>query len=118
MMHLTSEDLTVRSLVDRIFDLKHLIQLYPAIPKDQAFGKYTLRDDPASKSHPSTPPGFISEQSPKESREPPVDYGAISNIVPRQVPSIFPFLSSDTSKICFVFLLFTERLVGCQHISP
>ena len=33
-------DLTIRSLVDRINDLKHLIYLYPDIPKNLVFGKY------------------------------------------------------------------------------
>lgn len=36
----TSKDFAIRTLADRISDLKHLIYLYPDIPKDQAFGKY------------------------------------------------------------------------------
>ncbi|XP_055953288.1 signal transducer and activator of transcription 5B-like isoform X2 [Argiope bruennichi] len=36
----TSRDFTIRPLADRIYDLKHLLFLYPDIPKDQAFGKY------------------------------------------------------------------------------
>ena len=36
----TSKDFTIRTLADRISDLKHLIYLFPDIPKDQAFGKY------------------------------------------------------------------------------
>jgi len=38
-------DLSIRSLADRINDLKHLTYLYPAIPKDQAFGKYYEPDN-------------------------------------------------------------------------
>ncbi|RWS07662.1 signal transducer and activator of transcription 5B-like protein [Dinothrombium tinctorium] len=36
----TSRDFAIRGLPDRINDLKHLLYLYPDIPKDQAFGKY------------------------------------------------------------------------------
>ncbi|GBM50732.1 Signal transducer and activator of transcription 5B [Araneus ventricosus] len=36
----TSRDLSIRPLADRIYDLKHLMFLFPDIPKDQAFGKY------------------------------------------------------------------------------
>ncbi|XP_054716983.1 signal transducer and activator of transcription 5B-like [Uloborus diversus] len=36
----TSRDFVIRSLADRISDLKNLLYLYPDIPKDQAFGKY------------------------------------------------------------------------------
>ena len=36
----TSKDFAIRTLADRISDLKHLIYLYPDVPKDQAFGKY------------------------------------------------------------------------------
>jgi signal transducer and activator of transcription 5B len=36
----TSKDFAIRTLADRVSDLKHLIYLYPDIPKDQAFGKY------------------------------------------------------------------------------
>lgn len=36
----TSRDFAIRSLADRISDLKNLLYLYPDIPKDQAFGKY------------------------------------------------------------------------------
>ena len=34
------QDLMIRSLPDRIHDCHQMIMLYPAIPKDQAFGKY------------------------------------------------------------------------------
>ena len=36
----TSKDFAIRTLADRVSDLKHLMYLYPDIPKDQAFGKY------------------------------------------------------------------------------
>jgi len=36
----TRKDLMIRSLPDRIHDCPQMIHLYPAIPKDQAFGKY------------------------------------------------------------------------------
>ena len=36
----TSKDFAIRTLADRVSDLKHLIYLFPDIPKDQAFGKY------------------------------------------------------------------------------
>lgn len=36
----TSKDFAIRTLADRISDLKHLMYLFPDIPKDQAFGKY------------------------------------------------------------------------------
>lgn len=36
----TSKDFAIRSLADRVFDLQHLLYLYPDISKDQAFSKY------------------------------------------------------------------------------
>ena len=36
----TRKDLMIRSLPDRIHDCGQMINLYPNIPKDQAFGKY------------------------------------------------------------------------------
>lgn len=36
----THKDFAIRTLADRIQDLKPLIFLYPDIPKDQAFSKY------------------------------------------------------------------------------
>ncbi|GAB6019391.1 hypothetical protein CHUAL_000975 [Chamberlinius hualienensis] len=36
----THKDFAIRSLADRINDLKPLVYLYPDIPKDQAFSKY------------------------------------------------------------------------------
>ena len=36
----TSKDFVIRKLADRIFDLEHLLYLYPDVPKDEAFGKY------------------------------------------------------------------------------
>jgi len=36
----TRKDLMIRSLPDRIHDCHQMINLYPNIPKDQAFGKY------------------------------------------------------------------------------
>ncbi|KAG1683304.1 Signal transducer and activator of transcription 5B [Nymphon striatum] len=36
----TIRDFTIRTLADRISDLKHLTHLYPGIPTDQAFSKY------------------------------------------------------------------------------
>lgn len=36
----TNRDFAIRSLADRIHDLKHLLYLYADRPKDQAFGKY------------------------------------------------------------------------------
>jgi len=36
----TSKDLVIRKLADRISDLKHLLFLYPDVPKDVVFGKY------------------------------------------------------------------------------
>ena len=36
----TNKDFAIRSLADRLSDLKHLIYLYPDIIKDQAFSKY------------------------------------------------------------------------------
>ncbi|XP_026823730.1 signal transducer and activator of transcription 5B isoform X2 [Ooceraea biroi] len=36
----TSKDFAIRSLADRVFDLQHLLYLYPDIAKDQAFSKY------------------------------------------------------------------------------
>nr|XP_006814943.1 PREDICTED: signal transducer and activator of transcription 5B isoform X3 [Saccoglossus kowalevskii] len=39
----TSEDFNIRSLADRILDLPQLVNLYPDIPKDLAFAKYTKK---------------------------------------------------------------------------
>ena len=50
-----SRDLSIRSLADRINDLKHLTYLYPAIPKDQAFAKYY---EPDNDTNPA-PNGYI-----------------------------------------------------------
>ncbi len=36
----TSKDLVIRTLADRISDLKHLLFLYPGVAKDAVFGKY------------------------------------------------------------------------------
>ena len=36
----TNRDFAIRSLADRIHDLKHLLYLYPDRSKDLAFGKY------------------------------------------------------------------------------
>ena len=36
----TRKDLMIRSLPDRIHDCHQMINLYPNMPKDQAFGKY------------------------------------------------------------------------------
>jgi len=36
----TSKDFAIRSLADRVYDLQHLVYLYPDISKDQAFSKY------------------------------------------------------------------------------
>ena len=36
----TRKDLMIHSLPDRIHDCHQMINLYPNIPKDQAFGKY------------------------------------------------------------------------------
>lgn len=36
----TSKDFAIRSLADRVFDLQHLLYLYPDLSKDQAFSKY------------------------------------------------------------------------------
>ncbi|XP_066300615.1 signal transducer and activator of transcription 5B-like isoform X1 [Branchiostoma lanceolatum] len=45
----TTRDFGIRSLADRIHDLPHLVNLYPDIPKDEAFSKYytPIRDKPA-----------------------------------------------------------------------
>lgn len=39
----TSRDFAIRGLADRINDLHNLLYLYPAIPKEHAFGKYYTR---------------------------------------------------------------------------
>ncbi|KAK2713763.1 signal transducer and activator of transcription 5B-like isoform X2 [Artemia franciscana] len=44
-----TKDFTIRSLADRIFDLKYLTHLYPDIPKDVAFHKYYTPADPADR---------------------------------------------------------------------
>lgn len=36
----TSKDFAIRSLADRVNDLKHLLYLYPDTAKDVAFTKY------------------------------------------------------------------------------
>jgi signal transducer and activator of transcription 5B len=35
-----AKDFVIRSLADRISDLKYLVNLYPDVPKDEAFGKF------------------------------------------------------------------------------
>ncbi|XP_022249691.1 signal transducer and activator of transcription 5B-like isoform X2 [Limulus polyphemus] len=52
----TSRDFTIRSLADRINDLKHLSYLYPDIPKDQAFGKYYT---PYTENQPPSSNGYV-----------------------------------------------------------
>ncbi|CAG0900048.1 unnamed protein product [Darwinula stevensoni] len=42
----TGKDFTIRSLADRISDLKYLMYLFPHIPKDEAFSKYYTLDEP------------------------------------------------------------------------
>ncbi|KAL5010871.1 hypothetical protein ScPMuIL_013176 [Solemya velum] len=46
----TAKDFTIRSLADRIMDLKDLKFLYPDISKDMAFEKYCNQKDKVSKS--------------------------------------------------------------------
>ncbi|OQR70404.1 signal transducer and activator of transcription 5A-like [Tropilaelaps mercedesae] len=36
----TAKDFQIRSLADRISDIKHIFNLYPDVPKNQAFGKH------------------------------------------------------------------------------
>lgn len=36
----TGKDFAIRSLADRIYDLQHLLYLYPNLNKDQVFSKY------------------------------------------------------------------------------
>lgn len=36
----TSNDLKIKSMADRIHDIKQLTHLYPDVPKDAVFGKY------------------------------------------------------------------------------
>ncbi|XP_046639014.1 signal transducer and activator of transcription 5B-like isoform X1 [Daphnia pulicaria] len=106
----TSKDFAIRTLADRVSDLKHLIYLYPDIPKDQAFGKYytpfTDSQTPTngyvkpllvthvpgwssgggnmeSGSYPPTPQGFYNPQSPEASmgRDTPSVHSATSETV-------------------------------------
>jgi signal transducer and activator of transcription 5B len=106
----TSKDFAIRTLADRVSDLKHLIYLYPDVPKDQAFGKYytpfTESQTPTngyvkpllvthvpgwssgggnleSGSYPPTPQGFYNPQSPEASmgRDTPSVHSATSETV-------------------------------------
>ncbi|XP_032786524.2 signal transducer and activator of transcription 5B isoform X1 [Daphnia magna] len=106
----TSKDFAIRTLADRVSDLKHLIYLYPDIPKDQAFGKYytpfTDSQTPTNGyvkpllvthvpgwssgggnletgSYPPTPQGFYNPQSPEASmgRDTPSVHSATSETV-------------------------------------
>ncbi|XP_023221755.1 signal transducer and activator of transcription 5B-like [Centruroides sculpturatus] len=52
----TGRDFAIRSLADRIYDLKTLLHLYPDIPKDQCFGKYYT---PISENQASTNNGYV-----------------------------------------------------------
>lgn len=52
----TGRDFAIRSLADRIYDLKTLLHLYPDIPKDQCFGKYYT---PISENQTSTNNGYV-----------------------------------------------------------
>lgn len=36
----TSKDFAIRTLPDRLYDLAHLLYLYPETPKEKAFAKY------------------------------------------------------------------------------
>lgn len=36
----TSNDLKIKGLADRVYDIKQLVNFYPDRPKDAAFGKY------------------------------------------------------------------------------
>ncbi|XP_042900970.1 signal transducer and activator of transcription 5B isoform X2 [Parasteatoda tepidariorum] len=52
----TSRDFVIRSLADRIYDLKNLQFLYPDIHRDQAFGRYYT---PYSENQPPTVNGYV-----------------------------------------------------------
>ncbi|XP_035216384.1 signal transducer and activator of transcription 5B-like isoform X1 [Stegodyphus dumicola] len=52
----TSRDFGIRSLADRISDLKNLLYLYPETPKDQAFGKYYT---PYTENQPPSANGYV-----------------------------------------------------------
>ena len=52
----TSRNLAIRGLADCINDLKHLLYLYPDIPKDQAFGKYYTS---LNETQPNTSNGYV-----------------------------------------------------------
>ncbi|XP_013779006.1 signal transducer and activator of transcription 5B-like isoform X1 [Limulus polyphemus] len=52
----TSRDFSIRTLADRINDLKHLLYLYPDRAKDQAFGKYYT---PFTENQPPSSNGYV-----------------------------------------------------------
>lgn len=56
----TGKDFAIRNLADRVFDLQHLLYLYPSLTKDAAFGKYVT---PASEQAPSmSSNGYVKPQ--------------------------------------------------------
>ncbi|XP_015793453.1 signal transducer and activator of transcription 5B isoform X1 [Tetranychus urticae] len=118
----SQKDIQIRSLPDRINDLKHLKYLYPEIPKDQAFGKFyePLRDvEPTAEgyippvlvthipewapgggidSYPSTPHSNINTQSPSMNEiygDPPSSVGSLSSDVRLNVGPMTSFQDVD-----------------------
>ncbi|XP_043192536.1 signal transducer and activator of transcription 5B-like isoform X2 [Amphibalanus amphitrite] len=116
----TNKDFAIRSLADRLSDLKHLIYLYPDIIKDQAFSKYYTPINSSSNtsnngyvrpllvthvpgwsgvggmdSYPNTPQTFYSPTSPDNTnRDTPSVNSAISESV-----STFATADGDASDI-------------------
>ena len=58
----TGKDFTIRSIADRILDLKYLMYLFPHIPKDEAFSKYYTLDEPnAASSNGYVKPNLVTQ---------------------------------------------------------
>ncbi|XP_053210534.1 signal transducer and activator of transcription 5B-like isoform X2 [Panonychus citri] len=109
----SQKDIQIRSLADRIHDLKHLKYLYPEIPKDQVFGRFyePMKDvEPDAEgyippvlvthipewapgggidSYPNTPHSVINTQSPSMNEiygDPPSSVGSLSSDVRLNLP--------------------------------
>ena len=80
----TSKDFAIRTLADRVSDLKYLLYLFPDVPKDQAFGKYYSP--------------FTDSQAPSNGYVKPL----LVTHVPGYLINIF-FLRTRAKLICFFF---------------
>ena len=78
----TRKDLMIRSLPDRIHDCPQMNNLYPNIPKDQAFGKYYSSPPETVDSKSILPNGFKNiSQIPRGSRNGYVPHHLV-NVIP------------------------------------